>query len=67
MTDPSIPQNILVCDRKSAAMDCLMAENLAVNHDNDLVVQCQDRDPTDPDREDGIMEMYTPYEGAKDM
>lgn len=48
-------------------MDCLMAENLAVNHDNDLVVQCQDRDPTDPDREDGIMEMYTPYEGAKDM
>jgi len=60
MTDSSIPQNILVCDKKSASMDCLMAENLAVNHGSDLMVECQDHDPLDPDREDGIMELWTP-------
>lgn len=60
MQAKSIPQNILNCDNKSATLDCLMSENLNINHAEDLIVECQDHDPTDPTREDGVMEMWTP-------
>jgi len=67
MTHKNIPQNILSCDKKSADLDCLMQDNLTIDHSKDLMVECQDHDPTDPNKEDGTMELWNAYEGSNDM
>lgn len=66
MDNNLIVQNKLYCGSKSTSFDCLLEENDATDHSSDVVVECQDSDPTNPDREDGHMEMFTPYEGSND-
>jgi len=61
-----VVQNKIHCASKNSTFSCLLEENDAVDHSSDVVVECQDHDPTDPDREDGTMEMFTPYEGSND-
>jgi len=55
-----VPQNKIFCESKNTSFNCLLEENESVNHGADAVVECQDEDPTNPDREDGSMEMFTP-------
>lgn len=66
MESDLVPQTKLVCESDNLG-DCLESnEENAVDHAQDLAIECQDSDPTNPNREDGHMEMVTPYSGSSD-
>lgn len=44
----------------------MLEKNDAISHSSDIVVECQDMDPTNPNKPDGFMDFYKPYEGSND-
>lgn len=64
---PLVHQVNMFCQTRNNNFDCLEGESIKnYNRGNDLNVECQDVDPTNPVKDDGVIEMILPYEGAKD-
>lgn len=61
-----VPQNKIYCENKSGSFGCMLEKNDAISHSSDIVVECQDMDPTNPNKPDGYMDFYKPYEGSND-
>jgi len=50
-----VPQVNMWCETRNDTFNCLQGEEIKnFNHSTDLTVECQDMDPTNPNRDDGV-------------
>jgi len=56
----SVPQNKLYCESKNSSFNCLLEKNDTIDHSGDIIIECQDFDPTNPNKPDGLMDMIKP-------
>jgi len=38
----------------------MLDKNENIDHSNDIIIECQDYDPTNPNKPDGMMDFYQP-------
>jgi len=66
--DPGVAvnQNKIYCENKNTSFNCLLEKNDSIDHSSDIIIECQDFDPTNPNKPDGMMDLFKPYDGSND-